>query len=240
MQHLLPHIAAVPHECFVEPFCGTCSVLMAKPRSPIEVVNDMDGELVNALRQIQHHKDELLRQLRFVPNSREEFHARRAQPGLTELQRGASYIYLNNISFSGDNSSYGVARTSASGASTPKARIVRQVEALNARLEGVNVERLDWARCVQLYDSPATLFFCDPPYIGGDVAVYAAWSPAQVQQLRDVLHAIKGRWIVTLNDSPEVRAIFVGCRFTTITRSNRYRSTLKVKTYREIIITPEK
>ncbi len=213
---------------------------MAKPRSKGEVVNDMDGELVNALRQIQHHPRELRRQLRFVCNSREEFHARKAQPGLTETQRAASYLYLNNISFSGDNNSYGVARSGGGGAVTPSSRIVRQVLALHARLERVSIERLDWQRCIALYDAPDTLFFCDPPYIGGNVRSYAAWSPAQVQQLRDVLHAIKGRWIVTLNDSPEVRAIFTGCRFTRIERSNGFRNDGKTKAtaYPEIIITP--
>jgi DNA adenine methylase len=239
VQHLLPHIAAVAHECFVEPFCGTCSVLMAKPRSKVEVVNDTDGELVNALRQIQHHLPEVLKQLRFVPNSRDEFLARRSQPGLTEIQRAASYLYLNNISFSGNCRDYGVARKGGGGACTPSARITRQAQALHDRLERVSVERLDWQRCVELYDSPATLFFCDPPYIGGNVRQYASWTSADVRQLRRVLSEIAGSWIVTLNDSAEVRAIFTGCKFTPFSRALTYSNNSKTAgTYREVIITP--
>ena len=239
VQHLLPHIAQVSHRCYVEPFCGTCSVLLAKPRSEVEVVNDTDGCLVNALRQIQHHPDELLRQLTAVANSREEFLLRKAQPGWTEIQRAASYLYLNNLSFGGENKSYGVVRSSGGGASTPSSRIVRQTAALHARLERVNVERLDWERCVALYDSPDTLFFCDPPYIGCKVNSYAAWTAPQVQRLHDVLFAIKGQWIVTLNESAEVRGIFAGCRFTPILRQCQINKKCgHGKPYPEVIITP--
>lgn len=241
VQHLLPHIAAVPHTCFVEPFCGTCSVLMGKPRSKVEVVNDTDGALVNALRQIQHHPAELKRELRWAINSRAELHARRAQPGLTEIQRAASYLFLNNISFGGDCQSFGVSRRSAGGgAVTPLSRIFRQAASLHARLERVAIEQLDWERCLALYDTPETLFFCDPPYVGGSVKAYAAWTNEDVARFHAALAKLQGRWIVTLNDSPEVRAIFAGCTFTAFSRQRSISNTRADtrQTYREIVITP--
>src|SRR6478672_667342 len=39
-----------PHHCYVEPFCGGASCLFAKSPSPVEVVNDVDGDIVNFFR----------------------------------------------------------------------------------------------------------------------------------------------------------------------------------------------
>lgn len=239
-QRLLPHFAKVPHTCYVEPFAGTCSVLMAKPRVSGEVMNDIDGALVNAMRQIQHHPRELTAQLRWALNSRADFHLRRTQPGHTEIHRAASYLLCNNISFAGDNHSFGVAKGGGGGANTPLSRIFRQVTALHDRLERVVVEQLDWQRCLKLYDSPATLFYCDPPYVGGRQKPYASWTLVEVQALRDALSALQGRWVVTLNDSPEIRAIFKGCEFTSLHRARGLNGRNKTKkpVYRELIIAP--
>jgi DNA adenine methylase len=32
-------------------------------------------------------------------------------------------------------------------------------------LKGVTIECLNYAECISRYDSPETLFFCDPPYL---------------------------------------------------------------------------
>jgi hypothetical protein len=89
---LLPVILPLipPHTCYVEPFGGGLSVLLAKPRSPVEVANDTDGDLVNFYRVARFHLEPLLAELRWLPNSREEFHALRHQPGLTDIQRAGA------------------------------------------------------------------------------------------------------------------------------------------------------
>ncbi len=58
-----------------------------------------------------------------------------------------------------------------------------------------------------------TLFYCDPPYWGSeDTYGKAIWTQEDFARLADRLRQVKGRWIVSLNDVPEVRAAFRGCR----------------------------
>ena len=43
-----------PHTTYVEPFGGGAAVLFAKPPSPVEVYNDLDGGLVNFFRVLRN------------------------------------------------------------------------------------------------------------------------------------------------------------------------------------------
>ncbi|MES2572137.1 MAG: DNA adenine methylase, partial [Verrucomicrobiota bacterium] len=84
-----------PHRCYVEPFAGGLAVLLAKERSSIEVLNDINGDLVNFYRCVRFHSDVLLTELEFVLNSRQEFTDFRHQPGLTDLQRASRWFFRN-------------------------------------------------------------------------------------------------------------------------------------------------
>ena len=92
-----------PHVTYVEPFAGGAQVFFHKPRSPVEVLNDLDGELVNYLRVVQQHSPELVRWLRHMVSSR-ALHAlfsRQDPTQLTDVQRAARFVYLQKNSFGG-------------------------------------------------------------------------------------------------------------------------------------------
>jgi DNA adenine methylase len=69
-----------PHTTYVEPFAGGAQVFFHKPASRVEVLNDLDGEIVNFLRVCQQHYEELARWLRFAAASRRMFDAFQSQP----------------------------------------------------------------------------------------------------------------------------------------------------------------
>src|SRR5437763_1204349 len=97
-------ISLIPkHQTYVEPFGGGAQVLFRKNLSPVEVLNDIDGELVNFYRVCQVHHEELLRCLRFMLLSRKWYEAlQNTQPGsLTDIQRAARYFFLQKSSFGG-------------------------------------------------------------------------------------------------------------------------------------------
>lgn len=71
LKYILPLIPR--HTCYCEPFSGGLAVLLAKPRSKVEVVNDLNGELITFYRCVRFHADVLLTELEFVMNSRQEF-----------------------------------------------------------------------------------------------------------------------------------------------------------------------
>lgn len=87
-------------------------------------------------------------------------------------------------------------------------RLVPELEALHLRLAGVVIECLPFAELLRRYDRPTTLFYLDPPYWGceGDYGPLFARSDFEV--LADQLARLKGRFLLSLNDVPEVRATF--------------------------------
>lgn len=221
--------------CYVEPFAGGLAVLLAKPRSQIEVLNDLNGELVNFYRCVRFHADVLLTELEFVLSSRQEFEDFRHQPGLTDIQKAARWFFRNRNCFRGASlDTFGTSPTSARGSREARLEAIRQ---LNVRLDRVTVENLDWERCLDLYDRPGSFFFCDPPYTACDAGMYGAWKAADVMRFRARLDRLKGQWIVTFNDAPEIRRIFDDCRLISIERPKGINQT-SGKTYRELVISP--
>jgi len=236
LQHILPKIPK--HTCYVEPFAGGLAVLLAKKRSSIEVVNDLNGDLVSFYRCVRFHSDSLLTELEFVLNSRKEFSEFIQQPGLTDIQRAARWWYRNRNCFRRASlSSFGTSAASGGAASGSRNARLEQIRQLNLRLDKVTVENLDWERCLDVYDRPETFFFCDPPYTACDAGVYAAWKVSDVQRFRERLDRLKGSWMVTLNDAPDIRRVFSDCKIKAIERAKGIDQT-NGKTYKELVITP--
>lgn len=71
------------------------------------------------------------------------------------------------------------------------------------------LECLDWAEVIERYDSPASLFYLDPPYFGGE-SDYGKdmFSREQFERMAQVLGRIKGAFIMSINDAPEIRELF--------------------------------
>lgn len=239
LKYILPLIP--DHTAYVEPFGGGLAVFLAKEKSKVEVINDLNGDLVNFYRVVRFHLEPLLTEIEFVLNSREEFNAFRLQPGLTDIQRAARWFFRNKTCFGGtDMRSFGISAVSGGGASQgSRATRVERIRGLNARLDGVCIEHLDWQKCVDLYDRPGTLFFLDPPYIECSDTTYAAWQPDNVVELKSRLDRLQGKWIVTLNDSPVIRSIFEGCHLIPVERAKGINNRNPKSTrYRELIIVP--
>ena len=238
LKRLLPLVP--PHTCYVEIFGGGGAMLFGKAPSKVEVFNDINGDLVNLMRQAKWHPAELQREISMVPNSRELFRLYLASPGLTEIQRAARFILINRWSFGGQMDSYGTAKTSGGGGGNVRlSRVAENIEAVAARLDGVNVENQDWRDVLKRYDAPGTFFFADPPYIRASDTNYAAWSPAEMTEFRQALDQIAGQWLVTVDDSPDCRRIFAGLPMIEVARANGIEMRAgrrKNPVYRELII----
>ena len=99
LKTILPLIK--PHECYVEPFAGGLAVLLAKPRSPVEIVNDSNWNIVALYRCAQFHLEALLREMEWQVAARVNFREFRENRGLTDLQRAARFLVGNLTSFGG-------------------------------------------------------------------------------------------------------------------------------------------
>lgn len=212
---LAAKIAAIPHERYVEPFVGMGGVFFRRTARPkLEVINDINSEVVNLFRLLQRHYQQLLDVLKWQVCSRAEFErlVRTDPTTLTDLERGARFLYLQRTSFGGQTvkQTFGVSYNS--GARFDLTKLVPLLEGAHERLAGVLIERLPYAECIRRYDSrPGALFYCDPPYWGcTDDYGKDIFSAADFERLRDLLGGIQGRFVMSLNDVPEVHQIFAG------------------------------
>ena len=239
LKDILP--AITPHTCYVEPFAGGLAVLLAKERSKIEVVNDINQNIVALYRCAQFHLEALLREIEWQVAARAHFKDYRTNTGLTDLQRAARFLVLNRTSFAGSGTSFGVAKASGGGVGLDRKLIVERLTVLRTRLERVVVESVDWERCVRLYDAPETFFFIDPPYLNAAEIAYAGWNEAQMRHLADVLTTLKGRWMLTVDGSEFCQKLFArwNCRLIqTRNQATNVRISGKA-TFSELFVTSE-
>jgi DNA adenine methylase len=208
LQHLLPLLSDNPHTCYVEPFAGGAALLFAREPAKVEVLNDINGELVRLYRVVAHHLDEFVRHFRWALTSREMFRWAKLQhvDALTDIQRAARFFYLQRLAFGGKAQG----QTFGGGTSPKRINLLRLEEDLSAahlRLHGVVIESLPWDECIRRYDTPASLFFLDPPY--WQTEGYGVPFPLeQYEAMANLLAGLKGRAILTINDHPDMRRIF--------------------------------
>lgn len=202
---------APPHTCYCEVFAGAAWVLFRKPESKVEVINDMNLDLVTLYRVVKHHLEELIRQFRWVLYHRDEFDRLfKVDPGtLTDVQRAARFFYLMRAGFAGQ---VGSRSFSTSTYQRPRLNLMRLEEDLSEahlRLARVHVERLPFDACIDRYDKPHTWFYLDPPYYGSeDDYGKGMFQRADFDRLAALLARVKGRFLLSLNDTPEVRRAF--------------------------------
>lgn len=84
------------HSCYVEPFAGGAWVLFGKKPSPVEVLNDIDGELINFFQVLKHQPEELIKSFEWELVSRAEFErlAQLDPSTLSALERAHRFYYI--------------------------------------------------------------------------------------------------------------------------------------------------
>lgn len=211
---LVALIERIPHDGYAEPFVGMGGVFLRRRSRPrVEVINDASGDVATFFRVLQEHYPYLLDMLRFRVASRGEFERLRALPAerLTDLQRAARFLYLQRLAFGGrvDGRTFGV--DSRQGARFNVTRIEPMLADLHERLAGVVIERLDFAEFLRRYDRAGMLFYLDPPYWGSEGDYGAGlFGRNDFARLAAALRGLRGRFLLSLNDTPEVRELFAG------------------------------
>lgn len=199
------------HTCYVEAFAGGAAIFFRKDPVEAEVLNDIDGELVNLYRVVQHHLDEFVRQFKWSLVSRKMYgwlNTTRPET-LTDVQRAARFYYLQRQGFGGkiEGRTFGTTTTTA-----PKLNLLRIEEDLSAaylRLAQVTIEHLPWHDCIARYDRPHTLFYCDPPYWGTE-GYGVPFELEQYDRMAELARTIQGKMVISVNDIPEMRRAFKG------------------------------
>lgn len=200
-----------PHECYVEAFAGGAALFFRR-RVPAkcEVLNDVNGELVNLYRVVQHHLEEFVRQFKWALSSRQifEWQQMTRPETLTDIQRAARFFYLQQHAFGGrvEGQTFGTATTAPT---VNLLRIEENLSAAWARLAGVHIENLSWEAVVERYDRPHSFFYLDPPY--WDTEGYGVeFGFEHYTRMAELMHQVQGKVMVSINDHPDIRRAFEG------------------------------
>jgi len=201
------------HRAYCEVFAGAAWVFFRKEPSKYETINDLDSDLIVFYRVLQNHLEEFLKQFKWILSSREWFEDWKRQQkagGLTDIQRAARYYYLQRLSFAGRVRS----KTFGTGPMhRPRINLLRIEEELSEvhlRLVQVTIENLPWHDFVRRYDRDQTFFYLDPPYYKAPYYEHNL----ELEDYRDmarILAGIKAKFILSINDHPEMREVF--CNF---------------------------
>lgn len=229
------------HDCYVEPFFGAGWVYFGKNHSKVEVVNDIDGELINLFKMIKYHAEEIERVMHYEISSRDSFNEYRNADitSMTEIQRAVRYIYLVSQSYASKGGSFGYGTNTRP---SPQIFNTELLIELKRRLRNTYVENLDYKVIFEKYDRQWTIFFCDPPYLETDIKFSVDckinFDKDEHIKLANILKNIKGKFLLTINDHPFIRKLYEGFNITetkvnySVAKKNESR-----KKYNELIIT---
>jgi len=251
-------IAKLPHTTYVEPYGGAASVLLAKPPSPVEVWNDLDGRLVNFFTVLRDKalREGLLEALAFTPYSRAEFAACCEGADIDDPVEAARRFFVlcqQATSSTGCQEkltpgywakSVGVSRRGMAQNVSRWWGNISGLPAVADRLASVLYEHMDAMKLIPQYDTDDTLFYCDPTYVHGSRArgkgqVYKhEMTDRQHEELVDLVGSLKGMAIVSGYDNPVYRGRMAG--WGRIEMNSKARSSVQATTRDKSGATPDR
>ena len=218
---------------YIEVFGGAGWVLFAEERKvDLEVYNDVNGNLVNLYRCVKYHPEAVQKELQFSLMSREMFFDARNQievRGMTDIQRAARFYIIIKESFGNDLKSFGCSGKNLQGP-------IEYITDISKRLNKVVIENQDFEKILRTYDRPEALFYLDPPYYDAEHYYPDRFNPDDHKRLKDALDHIKGKFLLSYNDCPEIRNLYTGYTMIRTERINNLAAKSTKARYKEVII----
>ena len=210
LRELIVTLFPLGYERYIEVFGGGGWVLFYKsPGNDMEVYNDINGLLVNLYRCVREHPQELIEELRYVLNAREDFDRIRTalarDSPVSDVRRAAWFYQLIRYSYASGLASFG-SQPHDMRSNFPL------IEQAHRRLAKVVIESKDFQKLIRQYDRPVSFFYLDPPYhategyyqnIGED-----GFTEADHIRLRDTLLGIEGKFLLSYNDDNFIRGLY--------------------------------
>lgn len=169
-----------PHNAWVEAFCGSAAVTMAKKPAPIEIINDADSQIVTVFQQLREHPEELIHLIELTPYARTEYQDAYKEVGTGEkLEQARRFLVASMMTVNGaigkretGTSHSGFSYSQSYARNGHEARVSRwnsmpeRLRRVVERLKQVRVEHRDARELFKMFlNRPATLVYLDPPYL---------------------------------------------------------------------------
>jgi DNA (cytosine-5)-methyltransferase 1 len=155
------------HEIYVEPFCGSASILFAKAPSRYEVINDVDGELVHFFEILRTKPVELAEACRWTPYARDELIGAQT-PTADPVERARRYWIRSTQSFNGRVSqqrSWGCSVVENTWRPRSVQNKIDRLHDCARRLLNVAIENVDANDVIRRFAKPGAVIYADPPYL---------------------------------------------------------------------------
>lgn len=200
-----------PHTVYVEPFAGGAAVYWEKGMSKagnaaegIEVLNDTNDMIISFYRCLTSRSllRGFLEKIRYMPYSNMLYQSARKSRGRTTVQRAVDFYFAISAAFAnkGVNAGFGFSVRNANEAAswhTRKTALMELADQYHARMSRTIVESVDCIKCIERYDSPTTLFYCDPPYIDTNQGQYSGYTRDDYARLLTTLAACQGSVVLS-------------------------------------------
>ncbi len=194
-----------PHTRYVEPFAGAASIMFAKDKSNEEILIDVDEgklESLNFLKTFTDAEHQALGAMDWNP-SKPYFKELLVAKPEGRVERFHQFMYLTWNSFGKRRDSFAVA-----GNRPEKAYLAKKMHLFRERLKDVQLFLSDYRKAVTRFDSPETFFYADPPYIGTSNKRAQHFEEPSAQELADTFKGVKGKFLISNSDVPELREAF--------------------------------
>lgn len=216
------------HDHYVEPFGGSLAVLLTKPRSRMETVNDVDGDIQTFWRVLRDQPSELTRVCAMTPHSRAEYTAAVDRHGdLSDLERARRVWVRLTQSRSGTllaNAGwrhYVDPAGSSMGMPGYLAGYVDRIAPAANRLSGVSLECLPALELIERYGrAPNVCLYVDPPYLGATRVSggyrHEMKHESEHRELAEALRNCRASVVLSGYDSPLYADLYDGWHVTRI------------------------
>jgi len=205
VESILPRLPYT--DVYIEPFGGSAAVLLSRRSSKFEVFNDRYAGVVAFYRCMQHADKlaALLKRLELTVHAREEFVYAKAnwQKVEDDVERAALWYYMSTFSFASLGRNFGRSTSAKSPMSEKIRNKLVYFQKIHERFRGVQVENQDWYACMQDYDQPNAVFYCDPPYVDAHRGTFKyEMSLDEHRQFLDFVFSCKGFVAVSGYENP--------------------------------------
>lgn len=222
LNYLLPLLPQT--KVYVEPFAGSAAALLNREPSSMEIYNDLNSDIVNFFRVLRDNKQELIRRLELTPFSREEFGeaiesdfgddgVEKARKFFIKMLQSRLNKVTGNLSIGRWNFSINPERRQTAGVSRYTNKI-KMLDVIAKRLLQVQIEHYPALKVIELYDSPDTLFYCDPPYPLGTRSHHKIYkhemSDFDHRKLAEKLRNVNGLVALSSYDCDMINELYAG------------------------------
>lgn len=156
------------HDIYLEPFCGSAAVLLAKTPCRQETINDINDEVVNLFSVLRNKEKAERLSIAIALTPYAESKECLFDDDCDDVEKARRYVAKTNMHIGGGQkySSGFKHSVKANGPQCPYvwSRMPEQIRKVSQRLKDVYIRKRDALELIRRYDIDGSLIYVDPPY----------------------------------------------------------------------------